>query len=58
MKPRTKHINISYHRFREQIRLRTVQLFPISTKDQLADINTKPLPRDRVGNTKNIYFFV
>ena len=46
MKPRTKHINISYHHFREHVRLRTIQLFPISTKDQLADIYTKPLPRD------------
>ena len=47
MKPRTKHINISYHHFRKHVRLRTVQLFPISTKDQLVDIYTKPLTRDR-----------
>ena len=44
--PRTKHINLSYHHFREAVRLRTIQLFPISTVNQLADIYTKPLPRD------------
>ena len=44
--PRAKHINLSYHHFREAVRLRTIQLFPISTVNQLADIYTKPLPRD------------
>ena len=46
MKPRTKHINISYHHFREHVRLRTIRLHPISTKDQLADMYTKHIPRD------------
>ena len=44
--PRTKHINITYHHFREAVRLRIIQLFPISTVNQLEDIYTKPLPRD------------
>ena len=44
--PRTKHFNLRYHHFRESVRLRIIQLFPISTVNQLADIYTKPLPRD------------
>ena len=42
----TKHINISYHHFREQVRLRIIQLFPISTTEHLTDIYAKPLPRE------------
>ena len=43
LRPRTKHINIVYHHFREHVRKRIIQLFPISTTNQLADIFTKPL---------------
>ena len=46
MTPRTKHINISYHQSPEHARLRIIQLFPISTTEQLEDIYTKPLARD------------
>ena len=46
LRPRTKHINLPYHHFREHVRKRIIQLFPISTEFQLADIFTKPLPRD------------
>ena len=46
IKPRKKYINISYHHFREHVRLRTIRLHPISTKDQLADMYTKHIPRD------------
>ena len=46
LRPRTKHINLPYHHFREHVRKRIIQLFPISTEFQLADICTKPLPRN------------
>ena len=46
MRPRTKHINLVYHHFREHVRTRLIQLFPISTTSQVADIYTKPLARD------------
>ncbi|GAX17700.1 hypothetical protein FisN_10Lu419 [Fistulifera solaris] len=42
MKPRTKHINIKYHHFRSHIGT-TITISKIDTKDQLADIGTKPL---------------
>ena len=46
MRPRTKHINIVYHHFREHVRKRLIQLIPIGTEDQIADIFTKPLPQN------------
>ena len=46
MRPRTKHINLVYHHFREHVRTWLIQLLPISTTSQVADIYTKPLSRD------------
>ena len=46
LRPRTKHINLPYHHFREHVCKRIIHLFPISAEFQLADIFTKPLPRD------------
>ena len=43
--PRTKHIAIKYHHFRKHIADKTISIFPIDMKDQLADIFTKPLDR-------------
>ena len=34
MRPRTKHINLVYHHFRECVQARVMQLFLISTLDQ------------------------
>ncbi|XP_020677070.2 uncharacterized protein LOC110095752 [Dendrobium catenatum] len=41
---RTKHIEIDQRFIRDHIQQRTINLLPISTVDQLADILTKPLP--------------
>ena len=43
--PRTKHIAIKYHYFRKHVADKTISIFPIDTKDQLAHIFTKPLDR-------------
>ena len=43
IRPRTKHINLVYHHFREYIRRKEIIIHRISTDDQLADIFTKPL---------------
>ena len=43
--PRTNHIAIRYHHFRKHVTDKTIYIFPIDTKDQLADISTKPLDR-------------
>ena len=44
LRPRTKHINNKYHHFREQVQLGKVDVQHIATKQQLADLLTKPLP--------------
>jgi hypothetical protein len=44
--PRTKHINVCYHHFREHVRNGLIKIFPISTKDQTADTLTKALAQN------------
>jgi hypothetical protein len=44
MRPRTKHLNIKYHHFREAVEQGLVTIHAVRTMDQLADIFTKPLP--------------
>jgi hypothetical protein len=46
MRPRTKHLNVKYHHFREHVRKGLISVHPISTLKQQADIYTKPLPQD------------
>jgi hypothetical protein len=46
MRPQTKHLNIKYHRFREAVEKGLVTIYAVRTTEQLADIFTKPLPRD------------
>ena len=43
MRPRTKHLNIKYHHFREEVKKETVSMYHVGTKEQIADIFTKPL---------------
>ncbi|GKC84524.1 hypothetical protein Tco_1140241 [Tanacetum coccineum] len=44
---KAKHINIRYHFIKEQVENGIVDLYFIRTEYQLADIFTKPLPRER-----------
>lgn len=41
--PRTKHIALKYHHFRRFVKEGTIEIFPIDTSEQTADIFTKPL---------------
>ena len=41
--PRTKHIALKYHHFRQFVSNGTVKISPIDTREQTADIFTKPL---------------
>ncbi len=43
---KTKHIPIKYHFVREQVLGKIIKLDYIGTKDQVADIFTKPLPKE------------
>ena len=42
-RPRTKHIALKYHHFREHVKNGLVEILPIDTADQIADIFTKAL---------------
>ncbi|GJW00475.1 retrovirus-related pol polyprotein from transposon TNT 1-94 [Tanacetum coccineum] len=44
---RSKHIDVRYHFIKEQVENRIVKLYFVQTEYQLADIFTKPLPRER-----------
>jgi hypothetical protein len=44
MRPRTKHLNIKYHLFREEVKKGTISIYHTRTEEQIADIFTKPLP--------------
>ncbi len=44
--PRTKHINVCYHHFHEHVRKGLIKIFPVDTKDQIADAPTKPLAQN------------
>ena len=47
MHSKTKHIPIKYHFLREQVLSKVIKLEYVGTKDQLADIFTKPLPKSQ-----------
>ncbi|GJU51905.1 retrovirus-related pol polyprotein from transposon TNT 1-94 [Tanacetum coccineum] len=44
---RAKHIDVRYHFIKEQVENGIVELYFVRTEYQLADIFTKPLPRER-----------
>ena len=46
IRPRTKHINQSYHHFREYVERQEIQIHTMPMEEQLADILTKPLPEN------------
>jgi hypothetical protein len=46
MRPRTKHINVRMHHFREHVRLGKITIHKVPSRYQLADIATKPQPQD------------
>ncbi|KAM3405620.1 hypothetical protein ACQJBY_008243 [Aegilops geniculata] len=52
---RTKHIEVDYHFVRERVGQKLLSIKFISSKDQLADIFTKPLPQPQfVGCRRNL----
>ena len=44
IRPRTKHIALKYHHFREHVRKGLIEINLIDTLEQVADIFTKALP--------------
>jgi hypothetical protein len=52
MHSKTKHIPISYHFLRDQVTQKIVKIVYLDTKEQIADIFTKPLPRSTFENLR------
>eukprot|EP00957_Ditylum_brightwellii_P179813 13697468-Ditylum_brightwellii.AAC.1 len=46
LQPRTKHINQVFHHFRKHVRQGLIHIYLVSTEDQLADMLTKPVPKN------------
>lgn len=46
MHSKTKHIPIKYHFIRDEVSQKVVKLEYVDTKDKVANIFTKPLPRE------------
>lgn len=44
----SKHIALDFHFIREQVEVGQLKICDIASKDQLADIFTKPLGKDRI----------
>ena len=53
MTPRSKHIAIPYHFFREHIKTKEVEVKHISTDEQLADLLTKGLVEVKFENLRD-----
>ena len=53
MHSKTKHISIKYHFLREQVSQKMVKLEYIDTKEQIADIFTKPLPKEAFDHLRH-----
>jgi len=52
-RPRTKYLSVRFHHFRSHIVDKTISVQHISTKEQIADIFTNPLPRDQFEKLRN-----
>ena len=52
MHSKTKHIPVKYHFLREQVSHKVVKLEYVDTKEQVADIFTKPLPKKAFENIR------
>lgn len=51
---RTKHIDIKYHFIREKLEEKVFRLEYVSTEDQMADVFTKPLSKNRLERLRKI----
>ena len=45
-RPRTKHLNVKYHHFRDYVKREEISIHKIDTMDQLADNLTKPVRQE------------
>lgn len=48
MRPRTKHLNLKYNDFREEVKKGTISVYHVGTKVQVANIFTKALGKRNI----------
>ena len=53
IRPRTKYINGKYWHFRDHLEQGKISIHAVSTKDQIADLLTKPLPENEFTKFKS-----
>ena len=53
--PRTKHIAIKYHHFCQFVQKGMVKIYPILTKEQLADMFIKPLDKGQFKYDRKLF---
>ena len=53
--PRTTHIAIKYHHFSHFVQKEMVKIYPISTREQLADVFTKPLDEEQFKYLRELF---
>jgi hypothetical protein len=53
-RPRTKHLNVKLHHFRDYVARKEITIHKIDTKDQLADYLTKPVNIDILRKLRKI----
>lgn len=51
---RSKHIDVRFHFIRDQVKEGSVELVHVASRDQVADIFTKPLPTVLLDNCKRL----
>merc|ERR1712127_1070430 len=51
-RPRTKHLNIRLHHFRDYVTKGLIEICKVDTKSQLADILTKPVMNPQFQNLR------
>jgi hypothetical protein len=52
--PKTKHINVCYNHFCEHVQKELIKIFPVDTKDQIADALTKPLAQNNFQGHRHL----
>jgi hypothetical protein len=52
---RTKHVEINFHSVRDQVAAKTLQILFIPSKEQIADVLTKPIVSNRFCSKLNVY---
>lgn len=53
-RPRTKHLSVRLHHFRSHVVNKTITIEHVSTKEQIADMFTKPLARDQFHKLRSL----